>query len=149
MNILSAQITPQERGKLTMDISGSKKNLDKGIHFLSELGIDVCHIAQEIRWDETRCIECTACNSICPTGALSVSRPQMRVSFNKVKCIACEICIPACPYAAIEREPDTMGWVHTLFVECHKSGIAPSVFFEDLLECAVIHGTSHSEHCVA
>jgi ferredoxin len=109
VNILRARITPQESGKLTVEVSGSRKNVDRGLKFLSELGIGVWLLAQGVRWHETRCIECTACTSICPTGALSVSRPDMRVSFDKAKCIACEICIPACPYAAIEVEPEAAG----------------------------------------
>lgn len=109
VNILRAQITPQERGKLTIEVSGSRKNLDLGLKFLSELGVDIRLLAQGVRWHETRCIECTACATICPTGALSVSRPEMRFSFDKAKCIACEICIPACPYAALEVEPEAAG----------------------------------------
>jgi L-aspartate semialdehyde sulfurtransferase ferredoxin len=109
VNILRAQITPQESGKLTVEVSGSRKNLDRGMEFLSELGVGVRILSRGVRWDEARCIECTACASICPTGALSVSRPEMRFAFDKAKCIACEICIPACPYAALEIEPETGG----------------------------------------
>ncbi|MCE5243192.1 MAG: NIL domain-containing protein [Syntrophobacteraceae bacterium] len=102
VNILRARITPNEEGRLVMEISGKKKNLDEGLAFLDDLGVRVEPLAHDIRWYEDRCIECTACTSICPTGALSVKRPEMRVTFKHEKCIACELCLPACPYKALE-----------------------------------------------
>lgn len=102
VNILRARITPNEEGRLVTEISGKKKNLDEGLAFLDDLGVRVEPLAHDILWHEDRCIECTACTSICPTGALSVKRPEMRVTFKHEKCIACELCLPACPYKALE-----------------------------------------------
>lgn len=102
VNILSARITPKEQGRLIVVLSGKSADLEAGLRFIEELGVTVQPIAQDVRWHEDRCIECTACTSICPTGALSVARPEMRVSFNHEKCIVCELCIPACPYKAME-----------------------------------------------
>lgn len=102
VNILSARITPKEQGRLIVVLSGKSEDLEAGLRFIEELGVTVQPIAQDVRWHEDRCIECTACTSICPTGALSVARPEMRVSFNHEKCIVCELCIPACPYKAME-----------------------------------------------
>lgn len=100
VNILRARITPREWGRLVVELSGSKKNLDAGLKFATDLGLDIKPLAQDVRWYEERCIECTACISICPTGALELAREEMRVSFDHEKCIACELCIPACPYEA-------------------------------------------------
>ncbi len=102
INILRAQITPNEQGRLVVEVSGSRKNLDAGLDFLREIGVEIQLLAQEIKWHEERCIECTACTTICPTGALSVKRPQMNVSFKNEKCIACELCLGICPFKAIE-----------------------------------------------
>lgn len=102
VNILGARITPREQGRLVVEISGRKKNLDTALRFLEELGVGVEPLARDVTWHEDRCIECTACVSICPTGALSVSRPDMHVSFNHDKCIACELCVPVCAYKAME-----------------------------------------------
>lgn len=102
VNILGARITPKEQGRLVVEISGRKKNLDTALRFLKELGVGVEPLARDVTWHEDRCIECTACVSICPTGALSVSRPDMHVSFNHDKCIACELCVPVCAYKAME-----------------------------------------------
>jgi ferredoxin len=55
------------------------------------LGLDIKPLAQDVSWHEDKCIECTACSSVCPTGALSVERQEMHVSFDQEKCIACEL----------------------------------------------------------
>ena len=102
VNILRARITPREWGRLVVEVSGTKKNLDAGLRFATELGLDIKPLAQDVQWHADNCIECTACVSICPTEALSVDRKDMHVSFDHDKCIACELCIPACPYEAMQ-----------------------------------------------
>ena len=102
VNILRARITPREWGRLVVEISGTKKNLDAGLQFATELGLDIKPLAQDVLWNADNCIECTACVSVCPTEALSVDRKEMHVSFDHDKCIACELCIPACPYEAMQ-----------------------------------------------
>jgi len=102
VNILRARITPREWGRLVVEVSGSRKNLDAALQFVAQLGVDTQPLAQDVQWHQERCIECTACTSICPTGALSVARPEMRVLFNHDKCIACELCVPTCAYGAVE-----------------------------------------------
>lgn len=102
VNILRARVTPNEEGRLTVEISGKKRNLEEGLRFIRDLGVSFQPLAQEVRWLEKRCIGCTACISICPTGALTVTRPEMEVAFTADKCIACELCLPVCPYRAME-----------------------------------------------
>jgi L-aspartate semialdehyde sulfurtransferase ferredoxin len=102
VNILSARITPREQGRLVVEISGSRKNLKAGLDFVRNLGVEFEPLAQDVTWHEDRCIRCTACTSICPTGALFVGRPEMTVGFNRDKCIACELCVPTCPFGAME-----------------------------------------------
>lgn len=102
VNILRARIAPNEQGRLVVEVSGRKKDLDAGLRYIESLGVGAEPLAQDVRRIEERCIECSACTTVCPTGALSVTRPEMRVSFNHEKCIACELCVPACPYKAME-----------------------------------------------
>ena len=102
VNILRARITPREWGRLVVEVSGTKKNLDAGLRFATELGLDIKPLAQDVQWNADNCIECTACISVCPTEALSIERKDMHVSFDHDKCIACELCIPACPYEAMQ-----------------------------------------------
>jgi L-aspartate semialdehyde sulfurtransferase ferredoxin len=102
VNILRARITPREQGRLVVEITGANKDLAAALRFLEDLGVGVQPLAQDVQWHQERCIECTACTAICPTGALSVKRPEMAVAFNHDKCIACELCVPICPYKAME-----------------------------------------------
>lgn len=102
VNILRASVTPNEKGRLIIEIDGESNDLNKGIAYLSGLGVEVQPLAQDVSWHEERCTHCTACIPICPTGAFIVDRHNMNVSFDSEKCIACELCVPLCPYKAIE-----------------------------------------------
>ena len=102
VNISRARITPREEGKLVLEVTGKRSGLEAGFKYLSEIGVKVEPLAQDVKWHEDRCIHCTACISTCPTHALDVDRKSMEVSFKRDKCIACELCIPACPYQAME-----------------------------------------------
>jgi L-aspartate semialdehyde sulfurtransferase ferredoxin len=102
INILRARITPREQGRLVVEVSGSKKDLDAGLKFLEEMKLEVKALALDVKFHEERCTQCSACTSVCPSGALSVKRPEMQVAFKREKCIACEACIPVCPYQVME-----------------------------------------------
>jgi ferredoxin len=101
-NILKARVTPQEEGRLVLEIEGKKENLKRGIKFLTDAGIKIEPLAQDIRWIKTRCTHCGACIGICPTQAFTIDSKTRKIFFNKKKCIACELCIKACPYRAME-----------------------------------------------
>jgi L-aspartate semialdehyde sulfurtransferase ferredoxin len=102
INILRARITPREQGRLVVEVTGSKKDLDAGLRFLEEVKVEATALAQDVKFHEERCIECSACTSVCPTKALSVGGPERHVSFDREQCIACELCIPVCPYNVME-----------------------------------------------
>jgi len=102
INILRANVTADEEGRLVVEISGDKSAVDKGIKYLSDLGVKIQPVAQDVKWNKDKCDHCTACISICPTEALILDRKTMTVSFDNKKCIMCGLCIPACPYKAIE-----------------------------------------------
>ena len=61
VSILRANITPREQGRLVIEMSGEKKNVDAGMAYLSGREIEVQSLAQEIKWHEERCIHCTNC----------------------------------------------------------------------------------------
>ena len=102
VNILRARITPKEEGRLVLEITGKRSTLEAGINYLTEMGVEIQPLAQDVKWDGDRCTHCTACISVCPTKALDVDRAGMEVSFKRDRCIACELCIPVCPYQAME-----------------------------------------------
>jgi len=102
LNILRATVTPNEQGRLVVELSGLRKQLEDGITYMKGLGVEVQSLAQDIKWHEDKCTHCTACIPACPTQAISVNRDTMEVAFNKERCIACELCIPVCPFRALE-----------------------------------------------
>ncbi|RKY36169.1 MAG: (Fe-S)-binding protein [Candidatus Omnitrophota bacterium] len=102
INILKANITPKEQGVLVLEIEGKKQKLESGLDYLRDSGITVQALINDIKWQQKKCIHCTECVTVCPTGAFAVNRQTMQVEFNKKKCIACGLCINVCPYRAIE-----------------------------------------------
>ena len=102
VNILRGHITPKEEGMLVLELTGPKRQLDRGMAFLAELGVETKRVSRDVKWLKDRCTHCTACTSLCPTDALSVDRETMLVDFDKTKCIACEMCVTVCPYKAME-----------------------------------------------
>ena len=101
-NILQARVTPEEEGLLVLELTGKKEDYDKGIKYLTGLGVKIQPLSKDVIRDEDRCTHCGACVVICPTGALSMDRETMKVNFNSKKCIACELCVKACPPRAMK-----------------------------------------------
>lgn len=46
------------------------------------------------------CVNCCACYSTCPVGAISIDE-EFEVQFDYEKCIGCLNCVDACPFGAI------------------------------------------------
>jgi ferredoxin len=102
VNILRGHIIPKEEGMLVLELTGPKKQLDRGMDFLAKVGVETQRLSKDVKWLKDRCTHCTACTSLCPTQALWVERDTMMVDFDKDKCIACEMCVTVCPYSAME-----------------------------------------------
>jgi ferredoxin len=105
-NILKATIYPRKEGLMVLELSGHRKNFQKGVRYLKSLGVKVESIGQDIRRDEEKCYQCGACTAVCPTGALHILRPEMEVVFDTDSCSACELCVVACPARAMEVKFD-------------------------------------------
>lgn len=106
-NILNATILPRKEGIMVLELSGTKKNFKSGVAYLKEQGVKVQNASQEVNRLERKCTHCGACTAVCPTGALALQRPEMRVQFDQKKCSICELCVPACPPRAMEVRPLT------------------------------------------
>lgn len=104
-NILNASIFPRKEGIMVLELYGSKKNYKEGIKYLKEQRVHVQNASQEIKRVTKKCTHCGSCTAVCPTGALSVHRPEMSIEFNQKKCSVCELCVPACPTRAMEIRP--------------------------------------------
>lgn len=100
-NILKAAISPKKEGLMVIELRGHHKNFKRGVRYLRSLGIKVESIAQDVKRNENRCIQCGSCTAVCPTSALYIKRPQMEVIFDSSKCSACEMCVAVCPVHAM------------------------------------------------
>ena len=101
-NILKALVTPEEEGLLVLELSGEQKEYDKGIRYLTETGVRIQSLSQDVLRNEERCTHCGACITICPSGAFELDPTTRQVNFYDEKCVACGLCIKACPPRAME-----------------------------------------------
>ncbi len=101
-NILKASVTPEEEGLLVLELSGKQSDYDKGIKYLTDSGVIIQSLSQDIVRNEERCTHCGACITVCPTDAFELDPRTREVFFRNEKCVACGLCIPACPPRAME-----------------------------------------------
>jgi len=102
-NIMKASITPDQEGHMVLELNGENSDIERGVKFLREQGLEIQPLSKDIKVNWDKCTQCSACVSICPTGALYIQdRKSMEVAFDPEKCIACELCIRPCPPRAIE-----------------------------------------------
>lgn len=102
-NILKANITPDQEGHMILELTGEAPEIDAGIKYLKNQGVSISPLNKDIKVNWDKCVQCGACVSICPTGALYIKdRKTMEVAFDAEKCIGCELCIRPCPPRAIE-----------------------------------------------
>lgn len=104
-NILNAAVLPRKEGIMVLELSGTIKDFKEGVKYLKSQGVHVQNASQEVKRIKKKCTHCGACTAVCPTGALSIQRPEMIVIFNQKKCSVCELCLPACPSRAMEARP--------------------------------------------
>ncbi|UCF85859.1 MAG: 4Fe-4S dicluster domain-containing protein [Desulfobacteraceae bacterium] len=105
-NILKATIYPRKEGLMVLELSGHRKNFQRGVRYLKSIGVKVENIGQDIKRDQEKCFQCGACTAVCPTGALYIKRPEMEVIFDSDRCSACELCVSACLARAMEVKFD-------------------------------------------
>lgn len=101
-NILEAKILPRKEGRILLELRGDEGLIERGIQFLKEHQVGVEYLSERIWREEELCVHCGACTGLCPTQALSVSLPEMKVVFDVNKCVACGICGLACPFGAMK-----------------------------------------------
>ena len=101
LNILKAQVLPNQEGAMILTLSGKNEDLEKAFNYLVAKGVSYKTISSGIDWNQENCVSCGACTSHCPSSALEIDQNSMEVSFDSNKCIECEFCVSICPYHAI------------------------------------------------
>lgn len=100
--IVEAMVSPDQGGKMVIEVSGAKRDFSRAVRFLKDSQVQVHALDQELIRDVSMCTHCGACTGVCPTGALSILRPQMEIELDTKKCSVCGLCVPGCPYGAME-----------------------------------------------
>ena len=100
-NIIRAQVSPAQSGKLVLELSGDIDALDAAIDWMRSIDIGVSLASQEIVIDRDVCVDCGLCTGVCPSGALTLDPESFALVFARNRCVVCEQCIPTCPVAAI------------------------------------------------
>lgn len=100
INILHAEINAR-KGEILIGVEGPPAEIEKIIKLFEEKGVEAEKLEHVVTLDSDVCMDCGACVSLCPTGALSIAE-DYSVKLDEDKCILCEVCVPACPVKAIK-----------------------------------------------
>lgn len=101
INILNADVASGRGGKLIVELVGTDENLDKSVHYLSEVGVLVSEMVKELLFKQEACIHCGACTAVCSPKALSMDS-SAKLVFDVSLCVVCGLCTQACPLRLFE-----------------------------------------------
>jgi len=102
VNILNADITHGKEGNLLIEMIGLKKSVDQAMAYLERKQVEISPVVKTILFNESSCIHCGACSSVCFPDALNMNPSTWELQFSPEKCVACELCIKACPLQLFE-----------------------------------------------
>ena len=106
LNILSADVSLNRTGRLTMAMQGEEDMLEAALDWVKKQGISFKIFEKEVIWNEDKCIHCGACTAVCPSGALSLDNETWKLTFDREKCLICELCIQTCPLGVMGLNGD-------------------------------------------
>src|SRR5512136_2439595 len=82
LNILKASVSPNEEGLLVLELSGDRENYEKGVRYLTDIGVSIQPLNRDVYMNEARCTHCGACVAFCPSGAFAVDTVTRKVKFQ-------------------------------------------------------------------
>ncbi|HHQ45259.1 MAG TPA: 4Fe-4S dicluster domain-containing protein [Candidatus Altiarchaeales archaeon] len=101
VNILIADVSLTQ-GTIIIGVPKEEKNVGKLLDFLEKNKVTVEELAGGIKKDDSKCVDCGSCYSVCPTKAITFDKCQM-VLDNR-ECIQCGLCVSACPTRALSKK---------------------------------------------
>jgi L-aspartate semialdehyde sulfurtransferase ferredoxin len=100
INVERAIIDSSE-GEALIDIPDESCQLIK--EKMASLGATVRVLDRGILLDESECVDCGACVSVCPQEVFYFDDNWV-IHVNEGRCILCGRCIPACPHQALSQQ---------------------------------------------
>ena len=88
-------------GEILLSIDAPDKEVDKVIELFKKKGVKVKEVKRAIQLDRDSCVDCGACLSLCPSGALHEGEDKS-VELDEDKCVYCELCVLSCPVRALK-----------------------------------------------
>jgi L-aspartate semialdehyde sulfurtransferase ferredoxin len=102
INVERALIDSSE-GEALVDIPDEACELVKTE--MANLGASVRVLEHGISLDESECVDCGACVSICPQEVFYLDE-GWRIRLIEERCVLCGRCIDACPHRALSRKEE-------------------------------------------
>lgn len=90
--------------EVLISIDAPDKETDRVIDLFKKKGVEVKEVKKAIHLDRDSCMDCGACVSLCPSGALRTAADRS-IELDEDKCVYCELCVPSCPVRALKLSP--------------------------------------------
>jgi len=105
VNILKASIDINLQGHMLAEVEGQSDKIGKAFEYLDKVGIEADFIKSTIKRDESKCVDCGLCTSVCGSKALRIGHEtNWLLTYEGNRCVGCNLCIQACPLQAITNE---------------------------------------------